>query len=94
MALLKGRFIDPSEAIKLSSDPSSGEDVARKVYVDTKSSADAAAAQAAAQSYTDQKIADLISASPAALDTLQELAQALGEDPNFATTIAGQLGQN
>jgi hypothetical protein len=91
MALLKGRFIDPSEAIKLSSNPTSGEDVARKVYVDTKSSADAAAAQAAAQSYTDQKINDLINASPATLDTLKELADALGEDPNFATTIAGQL---
>lgn len=39
MALLKGRFIDPSEAIKLNSDPVASEDVARKGYVDTANQA-------------------------------------------------------
>ncbi|MEG2456081.1 MAG: hypothetical protein RSC08_07480, partial [Oscillospiraceae bacterium] len=34
----------------------------------------------------------LVASSPAALDTLKELAAALGNDPNFATTIAGQIG--
>lgn len=33
------------------------------------------------------KIAALVNSSPAALDTLNELATALGNDPNFATTI-------
>ncbi|MFW9605927.1 MAG: hypothetical protein ACMV0I_05165, partial [Pseudomonas sp.] len=37
-------------------------------------------------------ITDLIDSSPAALDTLNELAAALGDDPNFATTMATQLG--
>ena len=37
-------------------------------------------------------IAALVAASPAALDTLNELAAALGNDPNFATTIATQIG--
>lgn len=36
-------------------------------------------------------IADLIASSPAALDTLNELATALGNDPNFATTITNAL---
>jgi hypothetical protein len=33
-------------------------------------------------------IANLISSAPTTLDTLNELAAALGDDPNFATTIA------
>lgn len=43
----------------------------------------------------DQKInaaiANLISGSPAALDTLNELAAALGDDPNFATTMTNLI---
>lgn len=45
-----------------------------------------------AQSYTDQKVADLVNSAPTVLDTLKELSDALGSDPNFATTIAGQIG--
>lgn len=37
-----------------------------------------------------QTVLDL-AATPATLDTLNELAAALGDDPNFATTIAGQI---
>ena len=40
---------------------------------------------------TDQKIADLIQGAPGALDTLNELAAAMGDDPNFATTITNAL---
>ena len=46
-----------------------------------------------AELYTDQKIADVVDGSPEALDTLYELAKALGDDPNFATTIMDQIGQ-
>lgn len=46
-----------------------------------------------AESYTDQKIADVVDGSPEALDTLYELAKALGEDSNFATTVMDQIGQ-
>ena len=42
--------------------------------------------------YVDEKIAALVNGSPEALDTLNELAAALGSDPNFATTIATQMG--
>jgi len=34
----------------------------------------------------------LIASSPETLDTLKELADALNNDPNFATTIATQIG--
>lgn len=50
--------------------------------------------------YSASKIEALVSAataalvdnSPAALNTLDELANALGDDPNFATTILSGLG--
>jgi hypothetical protein len=40
-----------------------------------------------ANAYTDQKIADLIDAAPDLLNTLNELAAAIADDPNFVTTI-------
>lgn len=42
---------------------------------------------------TNAKIADLVGSAPETLDTLHELADALGNDPNFATTISNQIGQ-
>jgi hypothetical protein len=38
------------------------------------------------------KISNLVNSAPSTLDTLDELANALGDDPNFATTIATQIG--
>ena len=40
----------------------------------------------------DQAISDLVNSAPETLDTLNELAAALGNDPNFATTVANQIG--
>lgn len=37
-------------------------------------------------------IAALVASSPSTLDTLNELAAALGNDPNFATTISTSIG--
>lgn len=42
--------------------------------------------------YVDEKIAALVNGSPETLDNLNELAAALGSDPNFATSIATQMG--
>jgi hypothetical protein len=74
-----------------------------KSYADTKKAeAISAAAQdattkadaalSAAGYYTDEKVANLVNSAPQTLDTLKELADALGDDPNFATTMATQLG--
>lgn len=41
----------------------------------------------------EAKIAAVIDSAPETLDTLNELAAALGDDPNFATTISTQIGQ-
>lgn len=51
-----------------------------------------AATLSSAQSYADQKIADLVNSAPAVLDTLKELSDAIGGDQNFAATVAGQIG--
>lgn len=56
-----------------------------------RQSADAATL-ASAKSYTDSSVADLVNSAPAALNTLKELSDALGSDPNFATTVSTQIG--
>lgn len=45
----------------------------------------------ATESYVSTQISNLISSAPGALDTLNELAAALGDDPNFATTMTNAL---
>ena len=40
-----------------------------------------------------EAIAKLVNGSPGALDTLYELAKALGDDPNFATTVMHEVGK-
>lgn len=47
----------------------------------------------ASKTYVDNAIADLVDTAPTTLDTLNELAQALGEDANFATTVTNALAQ-
>jgi hypothetical protein len=42
--------------------------------------------------YTDTAVANLVDSSPGTLNTLNELAAALGDDPNFATTTATNIG--
>ena len=44
-------------------------------------------------SYVDQKVADLVDSAPEALNTLNEFAQALGNDENFATTVTTEIGK-
>jgi hypothetical protein len=46
----------------------------------------------ATQSYVSTQLASLVASAPTTLDTLNELASALGNDPNFATTIATTIG--
>lgn len=62
--------------------------LATKSYVDTA----ADTAYANANAYTDTAVANLVDAAPATLDTLNELAAALGDDANFAATVASSIG--
>jgi hypothetical protein len=45
----------------------------------------------ATTAYADTAAANLVAAAPATLDTLNELAAALGDDPNFATTVTNSI---
>ena len=71
-----------------------------KAYTDTREGlittayeAYADQAEVDAKAYADQKVADLVDSAPALLDTLNELAQAIGDDASFATTIGTQIGE-
>ena len=51
-----------------------------------------AATDGASKSYVDSTVSDLVNGAPGALDTLNELANALGDDSNFAATMTTSLG--
>ena len=53
--------------------------------------ADVAAALSSSESYTDAAIAGLVDTAPALLNTLNELAAAIADDANFATTVTAQI---
>jgi hypothetical protein len=50
-------------------------------------------ADAATKGYVDTVINNLIDSSPGTLDTLNEIAAALGDDPNFAATMTTELAK-
>lgn len=43
--------------------------------------------------YVAERLAALVNSAPETLDTLAEIAAALGDDPNFATTVLTELGK-
>jgi hypothetical protein len=47
--------------------------------------------QIATTSFVRTEVSNLVSSAPSTLDTLNELASALGNDPNFATTITNSI---
>lgn len=49
------------------------------------------ATDAATKGYVDTEVAAVVAAAPAALDTLNELAAALGDDANFSTTVTNSI---
>ena len=44
------------------------------------------------QDVLESEVASLVDSAPETLDTLSELAEALGNDPNFATTVSTEIG--
>lgn len=45
----------------------------------------------ATEAFVNTAVAGLVDSAPGTLDTLNELAAALGDDPNFATTLTNQI---
>ena len=48
-------------------------------------------ADAATKGYVDTSVSNLIDSAPGTLDTLNEIAAAIGDDPNFSTTITDSI---
>lgn len=49
------------------------------------------AQDAATKNYVDTQVSNLVDSAPAALDTLNELAAALGDDADFSTTVTNSI---
>ena len=60
----------------------------------TTQSAGDASTKVATTAYTDTAISNLVDSSPSALNTLNELAAALNDDANFATTVNNSISAN
>lgn len=65
-------------------------DAALKVEESARISGDSSTLQSA-KDYADQQISALVDGAPGVLDTLNELAAAIGDDENFITTIQSQI---
>src|SRR5210317_1402710 len=48
--------------------------------------------QVATTAFVSTAVSNLVDSAPTTLDTLNELAAALGDDPNFATTVTNSIG--
>lgn len=62
-------------------------------YTSNQVSSKVSEALSTAKLYTDQKISDLVGGAPDALDTLKELADALGNDANVAANVTKKIGE-
>lgn len=65
------------------------------VYVGSTSgkNKDAGSKKLASESYVNEQVANLVNSAPAKLNTLDELAAALGDDENFANTVTTELSK-
>ena len=59
----------------------------------TKADAAQAAAIASSNTYTDTAVSNLVDSAPELLDTLNELAAAIGDKPNYAADLATSVGE-
>jgi hypothetical protein len=68
------------------------EDYADGLAVNYDAAGSAANAYANATSYTDSAVAGLVDSAPELLNTLNELAAAIGDDANFASSLTSLVG--
>ena len=85
-------YVDTADALKLNL---SGGTMSGAIAMGTNRitglGAPTTSTDAATKGYVDTSISTLIDSAPGALDTLNELAAALGDDPNFATTVTTSI---
>lgn len=68
-----------------------GSDLAAGGFTVSGLATPSANSDAATKAYVDTQVSNLVDSAPGTLDTLNELAAALGDDPNFATTITNSI---
>lgn len=85
-------YVDTQDALKLSL---SGGTMSGAIAMGTNKitglGTPTSTADAATKGYVDTTVANLIDSAPGTLDTLNELAAALGDDPNFAASTAASI---
>jgi len=86
-------ILDASQTIsnKLLSSNTLGSDLAAGGFTVSGLATPSANSDAATKAYVDTQVSNLVDSAPGTLDTLNELAAALGDDPNFATTITNSI---
>jgi hypothetical protein len=86
-------ILDASQTIsnKILSSNTLGSDLAAGGYTVSGLATPSANSDAATKAYVDTQVANLVDSAPGTLDTLNELAAALGDDPNYATTMTNAL---
>jgi hypothetical protein len=84
--------IDSLTDVAIDSEVSDNELLAFDVTTGVWKNQTPAEAGIATETYVGTAISNLVDTAPSTLDTLNELAAALGDDPNFATTISTALG--
>ena len=75
-------------AAKSTSDLSEGTNL---YYTDTRVGSYLTTNSYATQSYVNTQVSNLVDSAPSTLDTLNELAAALGDDANFSTTVTNSI---
>ena len=85
--LLSGKRITDSAGTKVEF----GDDLDMNSNKITELGTPSANADAATKLYVDTSIADLANSAPTTLNTLNELAAALGDDANFSTTVTTSI---
>lgn len=96
---LLNNVVIPNSTIRAQVDAALAEEVAARSSADAALSAqiEALSDDFATKEYVDTKVSDVVNNAPAILDTLKELADAIGNDPSFylniATTFASLTNQ-
>jgi hypothetical protein len=87
-----GNVVGTTDAQTLSN-KTLGSDLAAGGYKVSGLATPTANADAATKSYVDTAVANLVDSAPALLDTLNELAAAIGDDENFIGTVTASIGE-